>query len=259
MLDVRQAIAENYIWIGTFPHHQLADEFAQSHNLTLENTHQGFNSEKWHSRQIEMLESAETGCWPRKTTILNYLSIHEPTQLIDLGGGSGWLWAGLLKSYAPTEWEYLNIELDTTREAFESHTSHLNGLSWHTDSKAYLPKIKTKNILYSNSCLQYLENNDFLLELVKSFSPKNIILDDVIGQADDEFYSLQNYYGFLQVNRFVSLSKLSRQIKELGYSETYRNVYEVEYSKKMKPKIFVNNNLEDLRPQNWTLHFEKNH
>jgi hypothetical protein len=113
-------------------------------------------------------------------------------------------------------------------------------------------------LLYSNSVLQYFENNSEFLRIIGEIIPVTIILDDVAG-SNQEFYSLQNYYGYAQINRFMDIDKLIQQICKAGYQISLKKPYQRSFSSQMIPKIWLGQDfVNDLElPSSWTLRFDK--
>lgn len=248
-----------YIWqfrFDSYPEARLrTDEF--NHLLQL-NRLGGFDSTEWHARQLAMLQIALDSKLPRPSTITEFLTSEKFENLIDLGGGPGWIWAYLLKTNQAENLSYFNVELASSRLAFNYLTKDLPRMKFVELEELIDPK-GTKNLLYANSVLQYFESNSGLLKLIKLTDPKCIILDDIAG-AKDEFYSLQNYYGYLQVNRFANIEKTIEEIAQLGYSLLIRKPYDKNFSSKMIPRIWrgQSDNSDCEAPPSWTLAFTKN-
>ena len=249
----------DYIWqfrFDSYPEARLLmDEF--NHSLQ-RNRLGGFDSTEWYTRQLAMLEIALDSKLPRRSTITEFLASEKFENLIDLGGGPGWLWAYLLKTNQAENLSYFNLELASSRLAFEYLTKDLPRMKF-VELEELIDLKSAKNLLYANSVLQYFERNSELLRLIELTNSKCIILDDIAGSGD-EFYSLQNYYGYLQVNRFANIEKLIHEVTQLGYSLMIRRPYDKNFSSKMIPRIWLGEagNSDCEAPSSWTLVFTKN-
>jgi len=204
-----------------------------------------------------MLELAARGELPRHTSIIEFLDSGSIENIVDFGGGPGWIWAYLVNTNSHGNMSYYNYELESSRLAFEYLNQQLPSMNF-----AEIDKISNlifdRNLLYSNSVLQYFENNSVFLDLIQASNPVSIILDDVAG-GTEEFYSLQNYYGHLQINRFLNLEKLIYEVCSHGYKLSSRRPYQKEFSKSMIAKIWlgVEKGVECGIPSSVTLVFDR--
>ena len=197
----------------------------------------GFDSTQWLDKQKSMLGLATKGVLPRNASIFELLEDTSIENIIDLGGGPSWIWAYIVNSNLHENLKYYNIELDSSRLAFEYLSKKLPEMNFTSIEK--ISELRYgKNILYSNSVLQYFEDNSAFLSLIQASNPVSIILDDVAG-SDEEFYSLQNYYGHLQINRFLNLEKFILEICAQGYKVSNCKPYHKEFSKSMIAKIWL--------------------
>ena len=248
-----------YIWQFKFDDYSEARTKKDEFNHSMQQNHLGgFDSTEWRTKQLAMLEIALDSKLPRPSTITEFLSSDEFVNLIDIGGGPGWIWAYLLKTNQAENLSYFNLELASSRLAFDYLTKVLPRMKFVELDDLSRLKVQ-KNLLYANSVLQYFESNSELLNLIEITDPSCIILDDIAG-AEDEFYSLQNYYGCLQVNRFANIQKTIEEISQLGYSLLIRKSYEQNFSSKMTPRIWLGepNDSDCQAPSSWTLAFTKN-
>lgn len=249
----------SYIWQFRLDSYPAARLLTYKFNHSLQQGYLGgFDSTEWHAKQLAMLEIALDSKLPRPSTITEYLTSEKFENLIDLGGGPGWIWAYLLKTNQAVNLSYFNVELASSRLAFDYLTKNLPKMKF-VELKELTELKGAKNLVYANSVLQYFESNSELLKLIQLTDPKCIILDDIAG-AKDEFYSLQNYYGYLQVNRFANINKTIEEIARLGYSLLIRKPYDRKFSSKIIPRIWLGepNNSDCEAPPSWTLVFTKN-
>jgi len=251
-------IDPKHIWqlkFNDYAEAKSAQEFYN--NLNYSEIQGGFNSIEWQGKQQKMLELAFDGKLPRYTILPELLPDLEIQNLIDYGGGPGWIWAYLVKMNLASNISYFNVELESSRIPFESMTRNLPRMKFMDLGE--LPDFHdSKTLLYFNSILQYFEDNSELIKIVKKIKPIQLVLDDVAGSAE-EFYSLQNYYGFLQINRFLSIEKLITQVCELGYSLSVQRVYTKVFPPQMVPKIWLGSKESSSCeiPSSWTLVFNR--
>ena len=249
----------NYIWQFRFENYHEAQSLKDQFNLSMQRSLLGgFDSTEWHAKQLAMLEVAMDSKLPRQSAITEFLMGEKFENLIDLGGGPGWIWAYLMKTNQAENLHYFNIELDSSRRAFDYVTKELPRMKF-VDLKDLSKLKKSKNLLYANSVLQYFESNSELLKIIEILAPRRIVLDDIAGSEDD-FYSLQNYYGYLQINRFVDVKKTIEDITSLGYSVMTMRPYDKNFSTNMVPRIWLGQsvNSDCEAPPSWTLAFTRN-
>ncbi len=248
----------DYVWQLKFKNFADAILTQESLNsLIPDQSRGGFDSAEWFNKQESMLDLAAKGELPRSTSIVEFLAGKSIQNIVDFGGGPGWIWAYLVKSNLHNGLSYYNLELESSRIAFEYLTYRLPSMKFV--EMCEVPSLANEgNLLYSNSILQYFEDNSLLLELIRELNPVSIVLDDIAGD-EEEFYSLQNYYGFLQVNRFLNLSKLISEVCSLGYKLLLNRAYEKGFSSKMIPKIWIGSDeVTDYKvPSSVTLVFER--
>ena len=152
--ELTRAIANNYIWLGKFTTFDEANEKAQKFNSAKENmdVSVGFQSEPWKKRQIGMYEGAMNGLWPRVSTLPEQLQGLDKVEVIDLGGGSGWIYWKLINEIETEKLTYINLELPSTVQAFNELSSDIPNFTWVSDYKK-IEEASTDRVLYSNSCI----------------------------------------------------------------------------------------------------------
>jgi len=246
----------NYIWYGLFTTFEEAAIEAERLNQTLaDTTNDGFNSKIWQEKQIIMYQEALEGVYKRNTNIESALEDSKVESIIDFGGGSGWIHAFLQNKPHLKHIEYFNLEIPSTKAAFEQVIKTGNLYKWldFDDSESNFGI----NMIYSNSAIQYLSNNKVLIDLVQRYQPTVILLDDVFESADQDLYSLQNYYKFYQVNRFISVNLLADQIQKMGYQLLEKIPYVNNYSEKMISEILLPDGTTLAKPSTVSLKFVK--
>ena len=248
-----------YIWELKF------DSYSDAHlaenrlnNRHHQNFQGGFDSIQWQLKQESMLHLALKGELSHSSILPELLPEIKIQNIIDYGGGPGWIWAYLLKMNLGSNLNYFNIELSSSRILNETAGVTLPRMNF-VDSGDSLNLIGEQNLLYSNSVLQYFEDNSNFIKVIAESDPTFIVLDDVIGSTE-EFFSLQNYYGYYQIHRFLNISELTRQICEKGYKLSVQKPYDKHFTPLMIPKIWLGGqeNPDCEIPPSWTLVFRRN-
>ena len=250
----------DYIWQFKFEDYSDAEAARNSLNRYFfdQPSGAGFDSSQWLDKQKSMLGLAANGVLPRSASVFELLDNSSVENIIDFGGGPGWVWAYIVNSNLHKDMKYYNIELESSRLAFEYLSKELPKMKFTTIEKIS-KLIHDKNIVYCNSVLQYFENNSTFLSLIQASNPVSIILDDIAG-SNEEFYSLQNYYGYLQINRFLNLDKLISDVCSQGYRLSVTKPYHKEFSKGMISKIWLGDDkdVDSEIPSSISLLFQRN-
>ena len=97
-----------------------------------------------------------------------------------------------------------------------------------------------------------------LLTVIEDPEPVCFILDDV-ADFDKKFYSLQNYYGYFQINRLLDINRLIEKICKMCYHILVQRYYEKVFSSEMNPKIWLgrDGSPDSEPPPFWTLVFAR--
>ncbi len=246
----------NYIWYGHFSSYAEAQIEASRLNApSINESEDGFNSKIWQEKQIIMFQKALNGEYVRNTNIETALLDLEVDSVIDFGGGSGWIFALLQNKPELKGIKYFNVELASTKVAFERVIKKSNMYQW-IDLDDSGPNVG-QNMIYSNSAIQYLSDNKILMDLAMRYKPSVVLLDDVFESSNRDTFSLQNYYNFYQVNRFISVDLLEEQMQSLGYQLKEKIPYINTYNKKMIAEILLPNGSTLTKPTTTSLKFTK--
>lgn len=205
-----------HLWLGPF---ETLDEAKSNSNAGI-----GFEGDQWKNRIVDILKhyrslSAVDGRHalpPRPSNLPLVVSALKPQKIIDFGGSSGWSWSFLKNvSFNHQVKKYTVIELESVCDfIFEEELHADKEISFQSD----VPE-DDFDLLYVNSALQYLQDNSEFLRCVQSSSPSHILLDDLIASdLKQDFFGLQKYFTTLILYRFLSLSKLLGDMREIGYS-----------------------------------------
>jgi putative methyltransferase (TIGR04325 family) len=80
-----------------------------------------------------------------------------------------------------------------------------------------LPLLKTYDIVYASSAIQYIDNWKGLLSKFSDFNPEYILLSDVFAGPIDQFVTFQNYYGSQIPHWFLNFEDLATHCAEMNY------------------------------------------
>lgn len=203
------------IWNGVF------DTWADaSHAAGLKSPEipQAFDTARWMDRQGSMLHSARSGVSPRFTNLPLLIGTTDARSVVDLGGGSGWTFELISKSNSQILERYIVLEQRTSVDAFSNNFISDQRVRF-VPSEAFVNySSQPADVLYSNSALQYLPDNDLLTRIVANCTPNWILLDDIQTGLQGEFFSMQHYYGIEIPCRFCDVNLMVDQVQSLGYS-----------------------------------------
>ncbi|EMJ92098.1 methyltransferase, TIGR04325 family [Leptospira alstonii] len=180
----------------------------------------GFSNERWFERILDQLNSfraeiKEFGIAvpPRPTNLPAIVSLTNSKTIIDIGGSSGWIY------------DYLNSNTLSNRirkyfilEVFDivsrsKRFAHPDKVQYFTDYK----KLRSCDLLYTNSVIQYFPTNEHLLEIIGQVKPKFILVDDLYAGDNEEFFSNQISYEKKIPHRFLNFEKFKKEVCKEGY------------------------------------------
>jgi putative methyltransferase (TIGR04325 family) len=174
-----------------------------------------WSSPRWVNRQKDFLSESLEGDSPRPHSFRKYLEfINEPLEIVDFGGGSGWLlhvlsFSGVkIQSYVNVE--SINLHVSCPRKHDNYFFMSPNEIKTHDWKSA-------KSVLYFNSVIQYFESDDSLFEIIKTINPQAVLIDDLTPSASNEFFAYQKYYETRIPYRFVDQNALIDGMKGRNY------------------------------------------
>lgn len=187
---------------------------------------EAFDSTRWMNRQRQMLTSARIGQYPRPSNLPLLTAGCGANFIVDIGGGSGWTSELLAKSKMDKSRSYIVLEIPSVCEEFSKDFREDSGVSFFSSISEAPPWITSRTeILYSNSVLQYFEDNTSLTKLVSLLQPEWVLMDDFLSSTNETFYSLQNYHGVEIPHRFSNLFEIQKSFTTLGYELIVKTDY----------------------------------
>ena len=197
------------------------------------NTNDVFTSDNWKNRQQLFLDMSKEGISPRHSSLISFLAEHKQIDtILDIGGGSGWIF-NLLEANIQKPLTYINLEITEICEEFSKKFSHTNRVQF-VDSWESILSLKEISLIYSNSTIQYMSDENLFENFRKISQPKYLVLDDFIATSSKSYWTLQNYYGSFIPYYFRNLTEFNENLFAQGYSvisaEDYRQTLSPGYS-----------------------------
>ena len=208
------------IWEGAF---LKIEDITTGGNVTI-SALDNYDSQQWLEKEKNSIlsyrkkYSGQIGKnYPPKNSNLPLLfSIINPKRILDYGGSNGWVFEFLKTSVIgkPNNAisEYFIYELEKSCHFFSKFHSY--PVKYVSSSK-HLEKV---DLLYSNSTLQYILEDDEWIDVVKASDPEWILLDDFICHPnEDDYFTMQIYKGKKIVVKFRSIDKFKDSLSKIGY------------------------------------------
>lgn len=185
------------------------------------NDRQVFELEAWSHRQRDLASHTlqllrETGSWEgaRPTTLPLVLAGRPNKLVVDLGGGSGWVYP-LLQHLGLTPARYVVLELPEVASYFQAHP--ISGVEYKSIESSDLFLNPPIDFLYCNSSLQYMSDNSPLLRQIQTLNPSVLLIDEFLWTSGSEdWFSIQQNSLRKVVARFASLTKIVSEVSSLG-------------------------------------------
>lgn len=189
--------------------------------------------EIWKKRQLEYLTQASHKA-PRSESITKVIKCNRIDQIVDYGGGSGWLFRYL----ANTGYEVnsrIVVETDDSIIWFREFNPDVVWMS--SSSLMNLFVQENSSVLYSNSCIQYLGDFNVEFEDILSLPWTFIVLDDIPHLDGRDLWTRQQYYDFNVPYHFFDLKSLIAYIESMGYKILEQAEYCENYPENWQYKI----------------------
>lgn len=223
------------VWRGSFDTASEA-EWAESNN-----SRRVFELEGWSRRQSDLASHTSRllrdGGWEgaRPSTLPIVLAGRSGELVVDLGGGSGWVYL-LLKHLGLTPKQYIVLELPAVANYFQAHP--ISGVEYRSIESSDLSLNSPIDILYSNSTLQYMSDNYPLLHQIKNLKPKILLIDELLwASGSEDWFTLQQNSLQQVVARFASLPRLVSEVSNLGLSLVWSGSFGIGHTGYEFPKM----------------------
>lgn len=217
------------LWEGVYSTQHNASENLR--NFSNELSENSLSRYKWIEKQRYLLEEAWVGKVHRTFSLPKTLQLNSKITILDFGGGIGWGFPLVLANFSPIE--YYIVETEDSVNTFSKY--------WWNDFPVFTSNYRTikkkVDVIYVNSVLQYLENNQTLIDLIKHFIPEKVVIDEIVASKSKEFFSLQNHWDTQLIYRFLNLNDLAIDIGRCGYSLAGSSSADVNIPASVKWKI----------------------
>lgn len=216
------------------------DSYAAAYQECSEmNTDAAFPVDIWKNRQLDYLTKASEAA-PRQESITKILKSNDIDQIVDFGGGSGWLFK-YLTGVGHEVRSKIVVETEETISWFKGFNQEV---SWFKNSSLKDLVVRENNsILYTNSCIQYLDETRSDYFEILSFPWKFIILEDIPNIEGPDIWTRQQYYNFCIPYRFFNIKLLISYIESLGYKMQIQTDYKETYPENWEYRIKNGKNL----------------
>lgn len=188
-----------------------------------------FDSQAWLMRQRQFRDSLGSGhpqdslpVLARSSTLPLLLQGVNLPRIVDLGGGSGWIYA-LLRSSALTVTGYVVLDRPDVCAFFSMYEDASLRYVPFDDWEVSAYGANAWDIVYCNSSLQYSRSIQFLVQLVRTLKPRWVLLNDtlVTGGGADTF-AVQLNSDNPEPIRCLSVGLLAGQLASLGLRLVWR-------------------------------------
>jgi putative methyltransferase (TIGR04325 family) len=210
-------LKKNYVWSGIFE-----DLDGMSFKEM-----PAFISERWLSQiNTQLLEyrNGNDQPPPRFSELPVIAAISEVKSILDFGGSSGWAYYYLMKTccaFTKQIKKYSIYELPKLCEYFNVNQTHSDALKYISNPN----EIVHHDLLYSNSMIQYMPNEDDLIKSIRNSTPLYIVFENFLGGAFKDFYTEQNYYEYKIAVKFRNTTNFISLIENLGYELIVNKIY----------------------------------
>ena len=243
-------MSSNIIWQGIYA--SLDDIVASG---------KGFEGGRWMERiRGQLLDYRADDHYlaspPRPSDLPVLCAITGSSKIIDFGGSSGWTFEYLKRTLEMNAIvKYIIVELEEVCEYIKKMSFHDKNKEVFCAADVVCEKM---DILYSNSALQYMADDVFLMKIINHSMPEYILLEDFFGGEFDDYYSLQKYYDHTIPVKFRNRKEFITKILKAGYSLKYAKPYMPAIRGEIQ-ELYMDNFPKNLRVRyGETLLFERN-
>ncbi|CAN2246087.1 Putative methyltransferase, LIC12133 family [actinobacterium SCGC AAA044-D11] len=224
------------LWNGIF--NSLETAVSQSLYANKVPHYKSISRMKWIEKQKLLLSQANSGKLLRTFSLLDHVNKSQSQNILDFGGGSGWGFK-IVQQVCP-ETKYYILETPESNSLFKDLWRHQDKSP--TFCANHNEIYDSFEIFYVNSVLQYLEDDNYFVDLIRYFSPAKLVLDEIVSSDSSEFWSLQNHYDEKIPYRFLNLNELNKKIEGLGYKLSSSSIGLIDLPIKVKWEIKMASN-----------------
>jgi putative methyltransferase (TIGR04325 family) len=185
-------------------------------------------------------------------------TLTKAQNIVDYGGGSGWLHFATQLAL-PTSYVEKYIILENIEVVNYYKRSNFFETNKSVEFQCYDGFKKTCNIdiFYCNSVLQYHEDNEELAEVISVVKPKFLFFEDLIANENSkDYFGLQKYYGKFICYRFIGLNNFCFEMEKLGYKLIMQTPYLSPHAGRIEELPMDNFPIENRIPRALSLLFE---
>ncbi len=205
------------VWVGSYSTYQEAQ--AASRNPANLNV---FGNIDWLDKQALLRAKTRERIGtdlPRLSLLPLLIASHAHSNIVDFGGGSGWVFDACIATGASID-RYEVVELAPVVQRFA--TTADNQLIFTEVSDFVVGRGRT-DVLYSNSCLQYLTDNATFTDVARKCNPRFILIDQLLwSRGSSDWFTVQINSDEPVVSRFASVQKLTYELQLFGYNLAWR-------------------------------------
>lgn len=217
-------------WTGPFAswseaEHSLSRDYGEARSSV-------FGQESWLDRQRSFRDAIQQlgpdaflGPLKRGTTLPALVQGITYARIVDLGGGSGWVFDALARAAVPPA-EYVVLDRPEVCAYFDEKEAGARRFIPISDWPELTVLDHDWTVLYCNSSLQYAASNEGLLEILAGLSFQWVLLDDtLLSGANSDQFSIQWNSDRPTVARFLSLLRLVQDMRGVGARLVWRHPF----------------------------------
>ena len=206
----------------------------------------GFRSERWLKRIESQLEDylrdikkyGSLALPPRPCSLPMLSCLTNLDSIIDFGGSNGWVWY-YMKECIPNLAikKYEIIENDEICQIFTNSNYHVDHPISYYSSQNFVGNC---DILYTNSTLQYIKDDEIFFRLIEKTNPKYLLIEDLLGGDFDDYFSTQIYYDERIPVKFRNKKNFINNILDLSFELLLSKEYITSHRGKIQPLPMTN-------------------
>lgn len=191
-----------------------------------------FDSWEWLTRQATFRESIREGNFAsgsevstRNSSLPLLAQGVESLRIVDLGGGSGWVFDLLRKSGVSID-EYAVIDRPEVCAYFLACEDGPRTFVTFDDWRELVREHRSWDVVYCNSALQYARSSELLVDIVRQFQPRWVLLDDtLVTRLAQDTFAVQVNSDKSEAVRFLSVAGLVRDLLPCGFHLVWRSPF----------------------------------